>query len=273
MNIEEDIIKIYCLIEDIVGGMQIRRRGHAPALSDAEVLTIEIFGELSGFHGEKGIWRYTQNHWKEWFPALGSYKNFAKHCANIVWLKEVVLDRLFPKDRTLHTIDGVPMPVCHYARSNRCRSLKGNAAYGYCAAKGDYYYGLRGHLLMNDQGYIVLATYTPANVDERTSLDHLHGNIRDIVLADKGFIDQNRKADLVSSGINLQTPLRKNMTENRPPDYLSWLLKTRKLIETAISQLTEIFLFNNIKARTMHHLLNKAARKILAYNFSILLKS
>lgn len=204
---------------------------------------------------------------------MGSYQNFAKHCVNIRWLKEIVLDRLFPKDRTLHTIDGVPMPVCHYARSNRCRSLKGDAAYGYCAAKGDYYYGLRGHLVMNDQGYIVLATYTPANVDERTSLDHLHGAIKGTLLADKGFIDQNRKADLASSGIDLQTPLRKNMPENRPPAYLSWLLKTRKLIETALSQLTQDFDFNAIKARTLHHFLNKTARKILAYNFYRLLKS
>ena len=119
-----------------------------------------------------------RQHWLEWFPCLGSYPNFAKHCANLRWLKDRVQQRLFSTARSkLHTIDGVPMPICHYARATRCRSLSGSADFGYCAAKDERYYGMRSNVIMNEAGYIVAAHYTAANIGERESLEHAHGLI------------------------------------------------------------------------------------------------
>lgn len=274
MNIEDLIITVYCCVEEIVSHAgRLRERGFPPGLSDAEVLTMEIVGEMQGRHTDAGIWRYFDEHWRAWFPALDSYPNFAKHCANLRWLKESVLSTLFPPTSSLHIIDGVPMPLCHYARSARCKSLKEYAAYGYCAAKDEHYWGLRGHPLMNEQGYIVQCSYTPANEDERNVLDNLPGFIRGIMLGDKGFIGEERRQALLEQGIDLQTLKRKNMKESRSKSFLRWLAKTRKTIETAISILTERFRFNHPKARSIHHFINKTSRKILAYNFAIMLES
>lgn len=273
MNLEDRIIYVYCRVSDFLSGLDLRTRGFAPMLSDAEVLTMEIIGEMQGRHSDASIWRYFRDHWQGWFPHLGSYPNFAKHCANLRFMKERLLQHLFPADQDLHIVDGVPMPVCHYARSARCRSLKEHCAYGYCAAKDDHYWGLRGHPVINEQGFIVACTYTPANVDERDTLGNLMGVITGMVLGDKGFISEDWKSKLACFGINLQTLKRKNMVETRPKPFLTWLAKTRKTIETALSILTESFAFNRIKARSMHHFMNKTARKILAYNFSILFKS
>jgi len=46
----------------------------------------------------------------------------------------------------LHVVDGLPMPVCKFARAYFSRVFKGKAAYGYCAAKKERYYGFRGHI-------------------------------------------------------------------------------------------------------------------------------
>ena len=54
----------------------------------------------------------------------------------------------------IHVIDGFPIPVCHYARSSRCRSFKGTASYGYCAAKDEKYYGFKGHIIVDFNGVI-----------------------------------------------------------------------------------------------------------------------
>jgi len=274
MNAEELIITVYCCVSEIVDAAgTLRSRGFAPGLSDAEVLTMEIVGEMQGRHTDAGIWRYFHEHWGDWFPALGSYPNFAKHCANLRWLKERVLTALFPPTSLLHIVDGVPMMLCRFVRSVRCRSLREYAAYGYCAAKDEHYWGLRGHPLMNEQGYIVHCTYTPANVDERDTLDNLRGLIRGMLLGDKGFIGEERRQALLECGIDLQTLKRKNMQETRSKSFLHWLAKTRKTIETAISILTERFRFNQPKARSIHHFINKTSRKILAYNFAVMLKS
>jgi hypothetical protein len=44
-------------LDRIVGGARLRHRGFEPKLSDAEVLTMEIFGELLGLRSDAAIWR------------------------------------------------------------------------------------------------------------------------------------------------------------------------------------------------------------------------
>nr|MBS0019712.1 hypothetical protein [Gammaproteobacteria bacterium] len=52
-------------------GVKLRTRGFAPRLSDSEVITMEIVGELLGQEGDEAIWKYFRRHWAAWFPALG----------------------------------------------------------------------------------------------------------------------------------------------------------------------------------------------------------
>ncbi|MEP0770123.1 IS982 family transposase, partial [Trichocoleus sp. ST-U1] len=52
----------------------------------------------------------------------------------------------------------------------RCRSFKGEAAYGYCAAKQQTYYGFHGHLLISATGVITGFSLTPANGSEQETL-------------------------------------------------------------------------------------------------------
>lgn len=121
MNPEDIIIHIYLRVEEkyqfITGGCRIRAHGFAPSLSDAEIITMEIVGKMQGRHEDKAIWRYFHDHWHDWFPALGSYKNFTKHAANLVWMKQKIMVELFPAHDAVHIIDGVAMPVCHNARA------------------------------------------------------------------------------------------------------------------------------------------------------------
>ena len=96
-------------MSSITGGYRIRAHGFAPALSDIEVITMEIIGEMQGRHDDTAILRYFRDHWKEWFPALGSHKNFTNHAANLVWVKQKMMAERFPAHDSVHIIDGVPM--------------------------------------------------------------------------------------------------------------------------------------------------------------------
>ena len=68
---------------------------------------------------------------------------------------------------TLHLIDGIPMPVCKFARAYFSQVFKGQAAYGYCVTKKEHYYGFRGIVVMSSIGVITSGTFAAANVDER----------------------------------------------------------------------------------------------------------
>lgn len=280
MEQEEIIIAVYLMLEAgynrLLGGRRLRQRGQEPAITDPEVLTIEVIGELFGQNGDRAIWRYTKAHWSAWFPRLGAYKTFAKHCANLARVKQQLVGALFQTGRgdDVHITDGLPLPVCRAVRASRCRSLKGDCAWSYCAAKDMYYYGLKAHVLMALSGTISACCVAPANIDERAALMDTTAGIAGLVIGDKGLLDKRLQAELAAlCGIDLETPLRENMEDKRPKAFVKQLCAVRKRIETALSVLTEHFAIARIRAHDLWHYTSKFARKLLAYNFYITLKT
>ena len=175
MSLEEFIITVFCWVEDgfesVTGGVKLRTGGFAPRLSDSEVITLEIVGELLGHDGDEAIWSYFKRHWAAWFPGLRERSTFVRQAANLWRVKQLLHVRLVTelgaRAADGHIIDGFPMAVCKLARAVRSPVLKAEADYGYCAAKREYYYGLKAHLLLDLRGVAVDITLTPANVDER----------------------------------------------------------------------------------------------------------
>jgi len=170
---------------------------------------------------------------------------------------------------TLHMIDGLPMPVCKFARAYFSKVFKGDAAYGYCATKKESYYGFRGHLAINSVGVVTAATFTPANVDERDVCPELVEKIQGLLLGDKGFMRPVLQKELGVNGLHLQTPLRDNMVDDRPKGFLGWMKGTRRLIETVIGQLSERFHIEKIRARDLWHESSRFWRKLLAHTICI----
>ena len=125
------LVWLYCVIEDavrqILGETRLRSRGPTPALTDGEALTIEIFGETLGLNSDASIWRYACDHLRDWFPGLGTEWNFVRRCANLSWLKARVQDALFHPSGDWNAFDGLPLPVCRYARSRRDKRFRGEA--------------------------------------------------------------------------------------------------------------------------------------------------
>ena len=280
MPIEEFIINVFCHVSEIFVQVspdkRLRHRGFSPKLSDEEVMTLEIVGEFLGYDTDKGIWSYFRNHWHEWFPDLGSRANFSKQAANLWAIKQQIQERLVYQanafSEPIHFIDGFPMPVCKYRRANRCKVFKGDASYGYCASKDEKYYGLSGHVMISYIGVISGLTVTAANADEREALWEIVSCIEGLLVGDKGYISQSLKEDLQEfENIQLETPFRSNMKDNRNPDTVKWLISLRRLVETVIGQLTERFHIEKVRARDLWHLTNRVIRKIMAHTIGVLL--
>jgi hypothetical protein len=246
------------------------QRGPDPKLSDVEVLTMEIFGEQQGCHHDAAIHRYVAGHWRPFFPDPGSYPAFARQCAALSLIKQRILGLLFPARDTLHIVDGFAIPVCRACRGNRCRTFRGEAAWGYCASKKEHFYGLRGHLVINLVGLAVAFTVTAANVDEREVVPNLYDTVRGLLIGDKGFLSEDLKAEAAAHAIDLQTLLRKNMPDPRDPATLARLRRIRRAVETAIAKLSEMFAAQTTKARDLRGFVNRMARKLLADNFSLM---
>lgn len=167
----------------------------------------------------------------------------------------------------VHLVDGFPMPVCKITRAARSHCFKGEAAYGYCAAKNEKYYGFEGHVLISSEGVICSGTFAAANIDERDVLPDLTG----LLVGDKSYIYPVLKEELAKQGLDLETPLRKNMKDTRPKALVKHFITIRRLVETVISQLTERFHIEKVRARDIWHLTNRFRRKLLAHTVGVFL--
>lgn len=277
MSIDDFIISVFCLIDDELKKMlkeqKLRQRGPSPALHDSEVLTIEIVGEFLGMDCDKNIWKYVKRHWLHFFPKIPGRSSFVRQSANLHCIKQLLQKRIAASlhafEDTLHIIDGLPIPVCKFARAHYSSLFKGEVAYGYCASKKERIYGFRGYIVINSIGVITEATLTKANVDERDACLELVGKIKGLLLGDKGYIRPELQNQLKEQGLNLETPLRGNMKETRSKKFLKWMLGTRRLIETVIGQLAERFRIEKVWARDLWHQVSRFWRKILAHTVSV----
>ena len=139
------------------------------------------------------------------------------------------------------------------------------AKHGYCAAKKQTYYGFHGHLLISATGVISGFSLTPANSSEREALWDFVPTVNGLLIGDKGYLSQSLQQELRTVGITLETTLRSNMPDPRPPAWVKLLLRTRRLIETIIGQLVERFSIEKVWARDLWHLTSRLNRKLLAH--------
>lgn len=272
-SIDEFIIAVFCCVDDalveVTQGQPIRAKGFAPGLSDSEVLTMEIVGEYQGIDADQGIWQYFRRHWLSWFPGLGSRCTFVRQAANLWQYKALLQQHLAAelgafRDR-VHLVDGIPIPLCGFSRAPSCRCFKGVAAYGYCAAKKQTYYGFHGHLVISATGVITGFSLTPANGSERAALWEMVSSIHGLLIGDKGYLSAPLQDELRQVGIALETAWRSNMHDPRHPAWLALLKRLRRLIETVIGQLVERFSIEKVRARDLWHLTSRINRKLLAH--------
>ena len=237
---------------------------------------MEIVGEFLSLDTDKAIWTYFKSHWIDLFPTLPSRSSFAKQASNLWHVKQLLQQRLSKKSNVnteCYIVDGFPISTAHFKRSQKSNNFKGDAGYGYCASKGETYYGFKGHVLVNDTGHITGFTLTEASGSEREATWELLDNKArtELLLGDKGYLSSQLKNDLYQvHGLLLETPVRSNMQDHLNRKERTFLNKTRRLVETVIGQLTERFNMNKVWARRMWTLTGRFNRKMLAHGLGML---
>ncbi len=278
MDREDFIITVYCLVcelyQQIVGSHRLRQRGFSPALTDEEVITLEVCGEYFGLDEDEAIYEYFRTHYREWFPELKERTVFVRQAANLWQVKAMIQQRLTVLSGQaadpVQPIDTLPLPVCVYTRSKRNRCFKPEADYGYCAAKDLHYYGFKLGMRISRAGMVIHYPLLPARAHDVQLLDDLLEGFEGVAPADKGFIDAFRHQQLaLKRRIELITPPRKNMPVTASAALQRICKRLRKRIETVGSQLMERFHMDQISARDLWHFQHRIIRKILAHTVCV----
>lgn len=280
MDRDEFIISVYCLVCEHYAAIRtrygLRHGGFAPALTDEEVITMEICGEYFKCTTDKDLYAYFRAHYQHFFPQLKDRTLFVRQAANLWQVKAALQQRLTVVSGQaadpVQVIDTLPLPVCGYTRSGRDRCFKPEADYGYCAAKDLDYYGFKLGLRIARCGMITHFPLLPARPHDIQLLDDLVEGFVGRVPADKGFIDAVRQALLAErQGVFVITPPRKRMNTTHPRIVLKTCGRLRKYVETVGSQLTERFAIARIRVHDLWHFQQRLIRKVLAHTVGVFL--
>lgn len=280
MDLEEFMIAVYCLVDELLGELRadpdwarVRRRGPAPTLDDAEVLTMEVVGEFLGLDQDAAIYRYFRREQPSVFPALARIHRttFARQAANLWVVKEQLWGRLLdrvPHDPALSCIDSVPTPVCRFGRAYTCARFRGQAAFGRDTGSKATIYGFRHHLRITWPGVVAALSVAPANVHDRDLVPELvEGAVGDVI-GDRNYWDPRLTAELAPAGIRLRAPFKKRATDPDPAGSRV-LTRVRWRIETVAAQLVERFHLKRLWARDAWHLTSRVLRKVLSHTLAV----
>ena len=258
------IVTAFVIVDKTMAALGHRDDVRAQA-SDAEVLTVAIVAaKYFQNHLERALQMMHLGHYLSGPLSVSRFNRRLHHLAAWLGLAAETLGALFATGEAF-LIDSMPVPVCRRARARRCRKVRGPEFCGYCAAKGEKFFGWRLHLVCTTAGIPVAFDLVPGGLHDLTPIHELTYGLPDgaTVYGDKGY---NAGADeatiLADTGVRL-VPIRKaNMAPNLWADKLA-LRAYRKRIETLYSQLEAMGL-ERLRARTNPGLELKVHASLLA---------
>lgn len=276
-DLKDFITVIFVIVDDIYQEVtptyiKNRRNSNYSIMSDSEIITVSLAGELMSIDSENGWVGYCKKNLKELFPSFCSRTRFNRTRRALYKTIELIRHNLTKLIRYNHDffriVDSMPIYACKFGRARFHKTYRGYAAYGKCASKKETFYGFKLHSLITFDGYITDFTLTSANIDDREALWDLTNNVNCItVLGDKGYIGDDICLDLNKErNINLITMKRNNSKSQLPKQLRQQIFKKRRLIETVNSQLSEQLNIAKVLAKSRLGLLARLETKILAHN-------
>ncbi len=267
------ILELFCHVDDFcqwLSGWEdaklfglTGKRGPAPRLSMSEVMTILIHFHQSHYRNFKACYRqHVCAHLRSEFPALVSYTRFVELIPSALPAMCLYLRVRFGQGTGVAFIDSTPLPVCHNQRIGRHRVFAGMATRGKSGL--GWFYGFKLHLIVNDQGEL-LAVQPPANTDDRKPVPQMCESLWGLV-GDRGYLSQALFEQLYAQGLQLITPIRKNM-QNRLVLLQDKLPRKRFIIETIVDQLKNISQIQHTRHRSGANFLVNLIAGLIAYTW------
>ena len=281
-NFEDFILTVFVFMDELYqeyvpDSVSKRRNVLTAKLTDSEIITISICGELAGIDSENAWFSFVKRNYKHLFPNLCSRSRFNRTRRSLIQTTELLREKLLSvfsvSESRYFIVDSFPLEVCKFGRAHFCRSFRGYGAdYGMCPSKKQLYFGYKVHALVTLEGFITAFTVTPASVDDRQGLRELtenHSNLT--ILGDKGYVSNELNQEMKENNNCLMALKRSNSKNNYPKSVRQLIFRLRRRIETVFSQLSEQLNAERVLAKSFQGLCTRLLNKILAHNLCMIL--
>ena len=271
------LTEIFCLIDDFCKHFDQaqskyilpnpnRKRNKCCTIGLSELMTIIVMFHLSHYRTFKDFYLccLCQNYRKE-FPKLVSYNRFVELMPMTFMPMVLLLKGLSGQQTGKYYIDSTKLPVCHNLRIYRHKVFKDVAKRGKTST--GWFFGLKLHLVINNQGEIMNFSLTPGNVDDRGVVEHLVGKLQGWLFGDRGYISKKLVETLAEQGLELITKVKNNMKEIILDPIKKQFLNYRGIIETVNDQLKNLFYIDHTRHRSVMNFQVNVLAGLLAYVF------
>ena len=270
---DTQIIVIFCLCADMLEALQ-HREDRQCRMTDAEVMTTAIVAMLYFGGNFRLASQYMCEH--RYIPMMLSRSRFNRRVHRVADLFLTLFVRLGEhwkqlNERSVYVIDSYPIMVCDNYRISRAKIYHGEDFRGYIPSKKRYFYGLRIHLMVTEQGEPVEFFLAPGAVSDLSALSFYNFDVpqQSWITGDKAYNNYMLEDLMREAGIEL-LPMRKKNSHRPVPPFMTYLQASiRKIVETTGS-LLERLLPKSIHAVTAKGFELKVALFILACSINFL---
>jgi len=270
---EVEAIVTYVVCDDTIKFLGIKEDKQIK-MSIAEIMTTAIISTIQ-FSGNIEKARKALKT-TSYFPNMLSKSQFNRRLLRIdktIW--QAVLDKLTHEFERIgivkeFVVDSFPVPVCKMARKDRCKIYQGKEYLGYCAAKKEFFWGIKVHMISDVSGKPRQYLLLPAAVSDIEGLRRINLSLPENsgLYGDKAYNDYKYEDRLVQEKqIHLQ-PIRKKNSKRKGSGLLAKIRrKKRKIIETTFSCIEKL-MPRSIHAVTKAGFELKVTLFILAYGIN-----
>ena len=251
MLCKDKIISIFCLIDDILQGINhvedVRRQ-----VSDSEIILTAIVSSTSFYGNHSSAIKFMKQY--GFIPKMLDKSRFNRRLHKVgkllYELFEIVSSYYKDLCCELHyIIDSFPVAVCNNMRISNCKILKDKKWRGYTASMRNYFYGVKVQLLTTKDGIPIVFHFTPGKTGDAKALGKMIDKLPaeaslygDSAYTDYGLEDFARERKCILLKIQRKSNAKRIDTSEQKYEKL----KMRKRVETAISDIKKMF------PRTIH---------------------
>lgn len=232
----------------------------------SEILTIVIYFHMSNQRTFKKYYRdYVSVYLRTDFPRLVSYGRFVELESTVTIPLLALLISLLGKPGLANFVDSTTLDVCDNRRIWKHRVFQGIAARG--KSSMGWFYGLKLHLTVNDQGEIISFLLTPGNVPDNNQIMmvRLTKRLSGKLYGDRGYVSHELFLALLQKGIHLVTGIRRNMKSYLLPLWDKLMLRKRSIIETINDQLKNTQQIEHSRHRSPKNFITNLLGGLIAY--------
>ena len=193
MLCQDKIIGIFCLIDDILQGIEhkedIRRQ-----VSDSEVILTAIVSATS-FYGNHSSAIHFMKHYG-FIPDMIDKSRFNRRLHKISRLLYALFEIVSSYFKHIccelsYIIDSFPVEVCKNIRISNCKILKDKKWRGYTASMRSYFYGVKVQLLVTKDGIPVAFHFTPGKTADAKAIGKMIDKLpaESSVYGDSAYLD------------------------------------------------------------------------------------